>query len=111
MIGVGQDDLHLTGQQLLWSDAFHRCLCAHRHEHGGREYPMWGSDAAEAGLCSRVTCENFKAEWHRRILRSTGSVASSTVLPLVQVLCVSTFLLQGNVDTHSTWTSGSTVED
>ena len=70
MIGVGQDNLHLTGQQLLRGDAFHGCLGTNRHEHRGREYPMGGGNAAEASPRSRVACENLKAEWHRRMLSS-----------------------------------------
>src|SRR5262245_19001817 len=56
---------------------------------------MRGGNAAEAGPRSRVACENLKAEWHRRMLRSTDAVAFSTALPLGPVLFLSTFLLQG----------------
>src|SRR5919109_3396678 len=85
VVGVCQDYLHPAGQQFLWGDSFHGRLCPHRHEHGGREHPMGGGDAAEAGLCSCIVSENVKAEWHRRLLRSTGSVTSHAGLPPVRV--------------------------
>src|SRR5512145_1086973 len=67
VIGVAQDNMRSTGQQVAGAQRLDRGLGANRHKYRGIAGPMRGVEPSQTCLAMRVGVEDLEGQWHTRV--------------------------------------------
>src|SRR5262245_58791167 len=70
VIGVAQDDIRPTGQQIARAQRLDRGLGANRHKYRRIKGPMRGVEPSQTCLAVRIGMKEFEGQWHTRVSAS-----------------------------------------